>query len=125
MQILLVSPGMPFPGEAGSPRTYNLARRLSARHDIALLLLSSAGDGYDGDLAKFEAADPVRARRRVPEAVLHHRDLRIRPQGEHGKALLDLLECSGHDRLRSGHHSWFLTWAQEEPAGNWQNVAFL
>ncbi len=57
MQILLVSPGMPFPGEAGSPRTYNLARRLSARHDIALLLLSSAGDGYDGDLAKFEAED--------------------------------------------------------------------
>ena len=48
--------------------------------------------------------DPVRARRRVLEAVLRHRDLRVRPQGEHGEALLDLLDRGGHDRLRSGHH---------------------
>ena len=48
--------------------------------------------------------DPVRARRRVLEAVLRHRDLRVRPQGEHGEALPDLLDGSSHDRLRSGHH---------------------
>jgi glycosyltransferase involved in cell wall biosynthesis len=57
MKILLVSPGMPFPGEAGSPRTYNLARRLAARNDITLLLLSSSSGGYEGDLGKYGADD--------------------------------------------------------------------
>jgi glycosyltransferase involved in cell wall biosynthesis len=57
MKILLVSPGMPFPGEAGSPRTYNLARRLAARHDVALLLLSSGSGGYQGDIEKYGAGD--------------------------------------------------------------------
>jgi glycosyltransferase involved in cell wall biosynthesis len=57
MKVLLISPGMPFPGEAGSPRTYNLARRLAARHHLSLLLVSSSGRGYQGDIAKYGAKD--------------------------------------------------------------------
>jgi glycosyltransferase involved in cell wall biosynthesis len=36
MHILLVSQGMAFPGQAGSPRAYHLAQSLSARHTITL-----------------------------------------------------------------------------------------
>jgi polysaccharide biosynthesis protein PslH len=42
MRILLVSPGMPVRGEAGSPRTFQLARQLASRHIIDLLVVAPA-----------------------------------------------------------------------------------
>ena len=39
MQILLVSESVPLPGQAGSPRTFQLSQAIASRHTISLLLL--------------------------------------------------------------------------------------
>ena len=56
MHILLVSSGMPLPGQAGSPRAYNLARALANRHTLTLLLVTS-GAGAWGDPAAYRSGD--------------------------------------------------------------------
>ena len=57
MRILLLSPGMPVPGEAGSPRTFQLARQLAVRHAIDLLIIAPGAD-----------TGPAMARYRGPES---------------------------------------------------------
>jgi glycosyltransferase involved in cell wall biosynthesis len=41
VNILLVSPAVPLPGEAGSPRTYQFARAIASRHRISLVVIDS------------------------------------------------------------------------------------
>ncbi len=48
MHILLISSAIPLPGEARSPRTYNLARGVAANHSISLLLVD---DGREAGTA--------------------------------------------------------------------------
>jgi glycosyltransferase involved in cell wall biosynthesis len=56
MRILLVSPGMPVPGEAGSPRTFQLARKLAARHAIDLVVVAPGG-AESAQLARYEGPE--------------------------------------------------------------------
>ena len=57
MRILLVSPGMPVPGEAGSPRTFQLARQLAARHTIHLLVVARGAAGDPAVLARYRGQE--------------------------------------------------------------------
>ena len=57
MRILLVSPGMPVPGEAGSPRTFQLARQLAARHAIDLVVVAPGGAAESAQLARYEGPE--------------------------------------------------------------------
>ena len=53
MRILLVSEGLPVPGEAGSPRTFQLARQLAARHTIDLLVVAQGAAAEPAMLARY------------------------------------------------------------------------
>lgn len=57
MRILLVSPGFPVPGEAGSPRTFQLARQLAARHAIDLRVVAQGAAAEPAVLARYRGPD--------------------------------------------------------------------
>ncbi len=57
MRILLVSPGFPVPGEAGSPRTFQLARQLAARHAIDLLVVTQGAAAEPAMLARYRGPE--------------------------------------------------------------------
>jgi glycosyltransferase involved in cell wall biosynthesis len=62
MRILLVSPGFPVPGEAGSPRTFQLARELAARHAIDLLVVTPGAAAEPAMLGRYRGPEsPFRA----------------------------------------------------------------
>ena len=57
MRILLVSPGFPVPREAGSPRTFQLARQLAARHAIDLLVVTQGAAAEPAMLARYRGPE--------------------------------------------------------------------
>ena len=65
LRVLLLSTAVPLPGEAGSPRIYQLARALAARHEISLLLVD-CGYGFRDKIEKHQSpASPFKNVRKL------------------------------------------------------------